>query len=102
MVLHKAESPASHLLMWVPFPFGRLMCRCRSLHLPDVNADCFPIPSASHHSINGMLKLVQYSRTLGNGNDRGTSRGGERERKMPLGVSGCRKAGVGRGWTPPP
>ena len=63
------------------------MCRCRSLHLPDVNADCFPILSASHRSINGMLKLVQYSRTWGNGNDPGISRNRESAWKMPFGVS---------------
>jgi hypothetical protein len=62
-------------------------CAVPWLHLPDVNVDCFPIPSALHRSINGMLKLVQYSRTWGNGSDRGTSRSRENTWKMPFGVS---------------
>src|SRR5688572_26248211 len=101
-MLPPVESQPCLLLMWVPFPSGHLMCQCHSLHLPDANADRFPILSASHRSINGMLKLVQYSRTWGNGRDPGTSRSQESACRMPLGVNVYQQDRVLQLWTPPP
>src|SRR6185295_5743453 len=95
VVLRETESPACHLLMWEHFLSDHPMCRCRSPHLPVVSVDWFPIPSASHRSINGMLKRVQYSRTWGNGSVPGTSQSREKAWKMPFGVSAWQP---GRVW----
>ena len=64
MVLRKAEKPVCHRLILERFLSGHRMCRYPLLYSPAVNADRFPIPCASHHSINGMLQPAQYSRII--------------------------------------
>src|SRR5690349_5893093 len=68
-------------------PSGHHMCQFRSLHLQVASADCFPIPFALHHFINGMLKLVLCSKTWASGRGHGTFQSQVRKWKIQFGAN---------------